>query len=38
LFSGSLNQDIGGFEAQFLIEFLAKEIGYLVQELEKPVR
>ena len=60
-FSEELDQDIGGFEAQFLIEFIAKEIGpyfynkglndahslfsdkaeeigYLVQELEKPVR
>ena len=58
-FSDELDQDIGGFEAEFLIDFFAKEIGpnfynsglrdahvlfsekaeelgYLVQELEKP--
>ena len=58
-FSDELDQDIGGFEAEFLIEFFSKEIGpyfynqglsdaqvlftqkaeeigYLVQELEKP--
>lgn len=58
-FSDELDLDIGGFEAEFLIQFFAKEIGpyfynrglfdahalftekseeigYLVQELEKP--
>ena len=58
-FSDELDQDIGGFEAEFLIDFFAKEIGpyfynrglsdaqilftekaeevgYLIQELEKP--
>ncbi|WP_421862003.1 DUF2164 domain-containing protein [Motiliproteus sp.] len=58
-FNDELDQDIGGFEAEFLIEFFAKEIGahfynqgladaralfaekaeevgYLVEELEKP--
>ena len=58
-FIDELDQDIGGFEAEFLIDFFAKEIGpyfynrglsdahtlfsekadelgYLVQELEKP--
>ena len=28
-FSDELDQDIGGFEAEFLIEFFAKEIGPL---------
>jgi len=60
-FSEELDQEIGGFEAEFLIDFIAKEIGsyfynkglndanslfsekaeevgYLVQELEKPIR
>lgn len=59
-FNDELDQDIGGFEAEFLIDFFAKEIGahfynrglsdahtlfsekaeelgYLIQELEKPV-
>lgn len=59
-FNDELDQDIGGFEAEFLIGFFAKEIGsyfynrglsdaqivfsekteeigYLVQELEKPI-
>lgn len=59
-FNDELDQDIGGFEAEFLIEFFAKEIGahfynqgladaralfaekaeevgYLVEEMEKPV-
>ncbi len=58
-FSDELDRELGGFEAEFLIEFLARElgpyfynrgladahalfmekseeIGYLVQELEKP--
>ena len=58
-FNDELDQDIGGFEAEFLIEFIANEIGpyfynrglsdayvlftekseevgYLIQELEKP--
>lgn len=58
-FSDELDQEIGGFEAEFLIDFFSKEIGsyfynrglsdahtlfsekteeigYLVQELEKP--
>jgi uncharacterized protein (DUF2164 family) len=58
-FADEFDQDIGGFEAEFLIDFFAKEIGphfynrglsdahslftekadevgYLVQELEKP--
>ena len=58
-FNDELNQDIGSFDADFLIDFFAKEvgayfynrglydaqqlltekveeIGYLVQELEKP--
>lgn len=58
-FAEEFDQDIGGFEAEFLIDFFAKEIGphfynrglsdahslftekadeigYLVQELEKP--
>ncbi|RDE24187.1 DUF2164 domain-containing protein [Motiliproteus coralliicola] len=58
-FNDELDQDIGGFEAEFLIEFFAKaigahfynqgladaralfaekaeEVGYLVEELEKP--
>ncbi len=58
-FESELDQDIGGFEAEFLIDFFAKEIGphfynkgledahalfsekanelgYLIQELEKP--
>lgn len=58
-FASELDQDIGGFEAEFLIEFFAKEIGpyfynrglgdahslfsekseelgYLIQEMEKP--
>ena len=58
-FSDDLDRELGGFEAEFLIEFLARElgpyfynrgladahalfmekseeIGYLVQELEKP--
>ena len=58
-FSAELDQDIGAFEAEFLMDFFAKEIGphfynkglsdahslfsekaeelgYLVQELEKP--
>lgn len=26
-FANELNQDIGGFDAEFLIEFFAKEIG-----------
>jgi uncharacterized protein (DUF2164 family) len=59
-FNDELDQDIGGFEAEFLIDFFAKEIGpyfynrglsdahalfsekseelgYLIQELEKPI-
>ena len=59
-FIDELDQEIGGFEAEFLIDFFAKEIGsyfynrglsdaqnlfttkaeeigYLIQELEKPV-
>ncbi len=59
-FADEFDQDIGGFEAEFLIDFFAKEIGphfynrglsdahslftekadeigYLVQELEKPL-
>lgn len=59
-FNDELDQDIGGFEAEFLIDFFAKEIGpyfynrglldahslfsekteeigYLIEELEKPV-
>ena len=58
-FSQELNQEIGGFDAEFLIEFFSRElgayyynrglsdahtlllekteeIGYLIQELEKP--
>jgi uncharacterized protein (DUF2164 family) len=58
-FEQELDQDIGGFEAEFLIQFLAKEVGpyfynkglgdaqlllnekiedlgYLLQEMEKP--
>lgn len=58
-FDQELGQDIGGFEAEFLIQFLAREVGpyfynkgltdarqllhekiedlgYLLQELEKP--
>ena len=58
-FRDELDQDIGGFEAEFLIDFFAKEIGphfynqgladanrvftekaedigYLIQEMEKP--
>ncbi|KAA9131672.1 DUF2164 domain-containing protein [Marinihelvus fidelis] len=58
-FSDELDRDIGGFEAEFLIDFFARqigphfynrgladayalfsekadELGYLVQELEKP--
>lgn len=58
-FEQELGQDIGGFEAEFLIQFLAKEVGpyfynkgltdaqqllnekiedlgYLLQEMEKP--
>ncbi len=58
-FSTELDQDIGGFEAEFLIDFFAdkigsyfynrglndaqilftektEEIGYLIQELERP--
>jgi uncharacterized protein (DUF2164 family) len=58
-FNDELDQDIGGFEAEFLIDFFAREIGsyfynrgladahtlftekaeeigYLIQELEKP--
>ena len=58
-FNDELDQEIGGFEAEFLIDFFAKEIGpyfynrglsdaqvlfsekseeigYLIQELEKP--
>lgn len=58
-FADELDNDIGGFEAEFLIDFFAKEIGpyfynrglsdaqllfsekaeeigYLIQELEKP--
>lgn len=58
-FNDELDQDIGGFEAEFLMDFFAKEmgsyfynqglsdaqtlfsekadeIGYLIQELEKP--
>jgi len=60
-FSDELDQDIGGFDAEFLIDFFVNEIGpysynqglsdaqvlftekveevgYLVQELEKPTR
>ena len=60
-FSNELDQEIGGFEAEFLIDFVVKEIGpyyynhglsdahslfierseelgYLIQELEKPTR
>ena len=59
-FTDELDQEIGGFEAEFLIDFFAKEvgphyynsgladahtlfveksdeIGYLIQELEKPI-
>lgn len=59
-FNSEFEQDIGGFEAEFLIDFFSKEIGshfynrglsdaqtlfltkadelgYLVQELEKPI-
>ena len=59
-FADELDQDIGGFDAEFLIGFFAKEIGpyfynqglhdaqtlftekadeigYLIQELEKPI-
>ncbi|MCH9690800.1 MAG: DUF2164 domain-containing protein [Gammaproteobacteria bacterium] len=59
-FNNELDQSIGGFEAEFLIDFFAEEIGpyfynaglldankllcekaeelgYLIQELEKPV-
>ena len=59
-FNNELAQEIGGFEAEFLIDFIGKEIGphfynrglsdahalftdkaeeigYLVQELEKPI-
>lgn len=59
-FNDELDQDIGGFEAEFLLEFFAKEIGsyfynrglldaqtlvaekaveigYLIDELERPV-
>ncbi|MFL0811348.1 MAG: DUF2164 domain-containing protein [Agarilytica sp.] len=59
-FADELDQDIGGFDAEFSIDFFAKEIGshcynqglfdahslftekseeigYLVQELEKPI-
>ncbi len=59
-FNDELDYDIGGFDAEFLIEFFAKEIGpffynkglsdaqglmlekteelgYLIQELEKPL-
>ncbi|MFV8781586.1 DUF2164 domain-containing protein [Microbulbifer sp. SA54] len=58
-FNDELNQDIGGFEAEFFIDFIAKELGpyfynrglfdaqqvfhekmeelgYIIQELEKP--
>ncbi|MAT91827.1 MAG: hypothetical protein CME59_04440 [Halioglobus sp.] len=60
-FDDELGQEIGGFEAEFLIDFIAREmgpyfynrglsdahtlfaekaeeIGYLLQELEKPVQ
>lgn len=60
-FNDELDQEIGGFEAEFLIDFFAKEIGpyfynrglsdantlftekseelgYLIQELEKPIK
>jgi len=60
-FNDELDQEIGGFEAEFLIDFFAKEIGpyfynrglsdantlftekseelgYLIQELEQPIR
>ncbi len=59
-FNDELDYDIGGFDAEFLIEFFAKEVGpffynkglsdaqglllekteelgYLIQELEKPI-
>ena len=59
-FSDELDYDIGGFDAEFLIEFFAREVGpffynkglsdaqglllekteelgYLIQELEKPI-
>ena len=59
-FNDELDQDIGGFEAEFLMDFFAKEmgsyfynqglsdahtlflekadeVGYLIQELEKPI-
>jgi len=59
-FADELDQEIGGFDAEFLIDFFAKEIGpyvynqglhdaqtlftekadeigYLIQELEKPI-
>ena len=59
-FANELDQEIGGFEAEFLVDFFANEIGpyfynrgvfdaqalfaekaeelgYLVQELEKPI-
>ena len=59
-FETELNQEIGGFEAEFLVDFFSKEIGsyfynkgitdaqslftnkaeeigYLIQDLEKPV-